>query len=93
MLAVRLVLSASVTAAGASTKFAYTETFDAVDVANLNVAFEEGSLKRFEAVDYQVDATAEVTWTCAGGQSVAEQLFPSTSLALAPDGKGRVSGS
>ncbi len=87
-----LVLPA-VTAAEASTKFAYAETFDAVDVANLNVAFEEGSLKRFEAVEYQLDATAVVTWTCAGGQSVAEQLFPSTSLAVAPDDKGRVSGS
>jgi len=89
-----LLLAANVMGAAASTKFSYTGTFDAVDVANLTVTFQEGSLKRFAAVDYRLDATAEVTWTCTGGQSVAEQLFPSTSLAgLTPDEKGRVSGS
>ena len=89
-----LFLAANVMGAAASTKFSYTETFDAVDVANLTVTFQEGSLKRFAAVDYRLDASAEVTWACTGGQSVAEQLFPSTSLVgLAPDEKGRVSGS
>ena len=88
------MLAANVMGAAASTKFSYTETFDALDVANLTVTFQEGSLKRFAAVDYRLDASAEVTWACTGGQSVAEQLFPSTSLVgLAPDEKGRVSGS
>jgi hypothetical protein len=81
-----LALSASISVAGASTKFSSTE--EITDVGHLVVDFEEGSLKRFASVDYQLDATATVA-----SPSLA-QLYPDlrASVTLTPDGKGRVAG-
>ena len=52
------VLSAGISVAGASTKFSSTE--EVTDNGSLVFNFEEGSLKRFASVDYQLDATAIV---------------------------------
>ena len=84
-----LVLSASVSAAAASTKFSYTE--EVTETGNAVVRFEEGSLKRFDVVDYQLDATEAAVWVSpCGGQTIL-QSFPSATVALIPD-DGRVSG-
>jgi len=81
-----LTLSASISVAGASTKFSSTE--EITDVGHLVFDFEEGSLKRFPSVDYQLDATATVA-----SPNLA-QLYPDlrASVTLTPDDKGRVAG-
>jgi hypothetical protein len=82
-----LVLSAGISLAGASSKFAYTEQVTAA--RSLIVDFEEGSLKRFASVDYELAATARAQY-CDGG--VEAQALVDTDTLL-PDDKGRVSGS
>ena len=82
-----LALSAGISGAGASSKFAYTEQVTAT--RSLIVDFEEGSLKRFASVDYQLAATARAVY-CDGGVDV--QALVDTDR-LPPDDKGRVSGS
>jgi hypothetical protein len=80
------MLSAGISVAGASTKFSSTEAV--TDVGHLVFDFEEGSLKRFPSVDYQLDATATVA-----SPNLA-QLYPDlrASATLTPDDKGRVVG-
>ena len=90
-LAGALVLVAGISAAEASTKFAYTE--EVTQTGTAIVRFEEGSLKRFDGLDYQLEATAVATWVSpCGGRLLIEATFPSVTLALIPDAKGRVSG-
>ncbi len=57
-----LALSVGVSVVGASTKFSSTEQ---ITGSNLVVDFEEGSLKRFASVDYQLDATGLQRWGVA----------------------------
>jgi hypothetical protein len=74
-----------------NSKFVYSEAIDGAS-SNLTVTFSEGGQKRFAGVDFALSATAVVTSTC-DGQTVAEQLFPTTSVSgLVPDEKGRVAG-
>jgi hypothetical protein len=75
--------------AEASTKFSSTEEITGNDLV-LN--FEEGSLKRFASVDYQLDATALQRWEDCGGQSGVLIYDASDTVALTPDDKGRVVG-
>jgi hypothetical protein len=86
LLAGLLVLSAGISVAGASTKFSSTE--EITDNGHLVFDFEEGSLKRFASVDYQLDATATVA-----SPNLA-QLYPDlrASVTLTPDDKGRAAG-
>jgi hypothetical protein len=88
LLAGVLVFSAGTPLAGASTKFAYTEQL--TDARSLVVDFEEGSLKRFASVDYQLDATEISRWESCGGGSI-EVNAVSVPLTLAPD-QGRTTG-
>lgn len=87
------VLAVGIAAAGAnaSTKFAYTE--QVADTADLVVGFEEGSLKRFASVDYQLTATASSV-SCSGGQCLGALYdnLPPANVTLTPDAKGRVTG-
>jgi len=85
-----LALLACASVAGASSKFAYSETIDAT--GTFAVSFEEGSLKRFVSVDYQLDATASAVWDLSGGQSISVRYNPTNGVTLAPDDKGRVRG-
>jgi hypothetical protein len=80
-----IVLSVGISVAGAGTKLSSTEI---LDNGNLVVGFEERGLKRFSAVDYQLDATATVS-----SPNLA-QLFEGlrASVTLAPDDKGAVAG-
>jgi len=80
-----LALVAGSSLAGASSKFAYTEAI--TDTGNLSVSFEEAGLKRFDAIDYQLDATASAMYT-----NTAAQFFPTVSATLSPTVKGRVAG-
>ena len=90
LLAGVLVLSAGISAAGASNKFAYTEQLS--DARSLNLDFEEGSLKRFASVDYELDATETSRWdSCGGGSSIEVHAVHSGPLRLAPD-NGRATG-
>ena len=54
--ALGLLLTAGVATSGASTKFSYSTEIG--DDAGLILRFEEGSLKRFETVEYRLDGTA-----------------------------------
>ena len=78
-----LVLTAGISLAGASNKFAYTEGID--NTENLTVSFQEGSMKRFSSVEYRLDATAVATYT-----NLAAQYFPTVSTTSTPDANGRV---
>ena len=90
VVAVASVLSVGISAAGASTKFAYTE--QVADTADLVVSFEEGSLKRFASVDYQLAATA-VSISCSAGQCIGSLHNLSATVTLTPDTeRGRVTG-
>ena len=90
VVAVASVLSVGISAAGASTKFAYTE--QVADTADLVVSFEEGSLKRFASVDYQLTATA-VSISCSDGQCIGSLHNLSATVTLTPDAeRGRVTG-
>ena len=85
-----LALAASVATSGASTKFAYADEITAT--GHLIVTFEEGGLKRFDGVDYRLHATAtSLLGTCE--QQGMVQTFPTATVALSPEGKGRVTGS
>jgi hypothetical protein len=87
-----LALAGGITAAGASTKFAYTE--EVTQNGGAIVQFEEGSLKRFMSLDYQLDATQVATLGshCEPGPLGAIAAEVSATLTLIPDEKGRVSG-
>ena len=80
---------ANFTVAEASTKFSYTEEITSNDLV---LDFEEGSLKRFASVDYQLDATVLLRWVDCGGQSFVVGYEASDTVALTPDEKGRVVG-
>ena len=91
MIAAALVaLSAGISVAGASTKFAYVE--EITDSASLVVDFEEGSQKRFPSVDYRLEADVISTWGCTAGESVTYAYHASATFAGSPDSKGRVIG-
>lgn len=79
------------TQAGASTKFAFTEEITAS--GSLRVGFEEASLKRFDVVEYRLDAVASAVWDLGGGQNVAVRSEPTAGVTLAPDARGRTAGS
>jgi hypothetical protein len=90
VVAVASVLSAGISAAGASTKFAYAE--QVADTADLVVSFEEGSLKRFASVDYELTATA-FSMSCSNGQCLGSLHNLSATVRLTPDAeRGRVAG-
>lgn len=88
-LTLAVVLSA-IAVAGASTKFSYTA--EVTESGSAVVRFEEGSLKRFETVDYRLDATEVATWVSPCGGASLEQSFPSATITLLPDANGRASG-
>lgn len=81
-----VVLTAGISVAAASTKF--SSTAEITDNGHLVVNFEEGSLKRFASIDYQLDATATVQ------SPNFAQLYEGlrASLTLAPGDRGRVAG-
>ncbi len=83
-----LALSVGISVAGASTKFSSTEQ---ITGSNLVLDFEEGSLKRFASVDYQLDATGLQRWGDCAGQAVLT-YEASGMVTLTPDDKGRVTG-
>ena len=89
--AVASVLSVGISAAGASTKFAYTE--HVADTADLVVSFDEGSLKRFASVEYELAATA-VSISCSAGQCIGSlDNLSAPPVTFAPDTeRGRVTG-
>ena len=90
VVAVASMLSVGITAVGASTKFAYTE--QVADTADLVVSFEEGSLKRFASVDYELTATA-FSVSCSAGQCLGSLHNLSETVTLTPDtDRGRVTG-
>ena len=93
---VLLGLVVGISVAGASPKFASTETVQ-FPSGNLVVAFDEGGQKRFESVDYRLAATVEATsCTTVNGetQCVAVLSQPSAdATGLLPNDKGRVTGS
>ena len=82
-----LALLAGSSLAGASPKFAYTEQITAA--RSLAVDFEEGSLKRFAGVDYQLNGTAIALWECDGSQ---EHILLNDAVTLMPNDKGRTTG-
>jgi hypothetical protein len=85
-----LVLAAGTSNSGASTKFAYTE--EVTGTGDAVVHFEEMTLKRFEVVNYQLDATADAfSASLCDTRQILHRLFPTATMLLAPDAKGRVS--
>ena len=85
VVAIVLMLGVTVSTAGASTKFSYTQSVDIE--THLVVGFEEGSLKRFDTVDYQLDAFGLLTSpTIIFGSPVTG------TVQLVTDERGRVSG-
>lgn len=86
LLAGVLVFSIGTSLAGASTRFSYTEQL--TDARSLVIDFEEGSLKRFATVDYQLDATEISRWESCGGGSI-EVNAVSVVLTDVPVDKGR----
>lgn len=85
-----LALATGLATSGASTKFAYAEEVTAT--GDLIVHFEESSLKRFDGVDYQLDATATSLLGTCGEQQALMATFPTATTALSPDTKGQVTG-
>lgn len=95
VLAGALVLSMGISAAGASSKFAYSEEIQ-FPSGSLVVRFAEASQKRFTSVDYQLTATATATaCTTLDGvtKCIGSLAFPSNTVTLVPDEKGQVTGS
>ena len=95
-MAVLISLVAGVAIAGASPKFASTETIQ-FPGGNLVVTFDEGAQKRFSSVDYELTATADAT-SCMTVDGVTQCIATRTQLSdtvsgLVPDDKGRVAGS
>jgi hypothetical protein len=84
------VVSAGISVAGASTKFSYTE--EVTQTGSAVVRFEEGSLKRFDVLDYRLDATAVAVWVSPCGGQAIEGSSPNATGSLIPDANGRVSG-
>jgi hypothetical protein len=95
-----LVLSIGLPVAGAvsgpdanqNSKFVYTQEVVSTATNNLLITFEEGSQKRFPSVDYQLDATVDVTQISCDGQGTAQRLSQHHTVTGFPDGKGRVAG-
>ena len=85
-----LVVTAGTSNGVASSKFGSTEHVTAT--GDLVIGFEEMTLKRFEVVDYRLDATAIALLVSPCGTDQIVQLFPSATVAVAPDARGRVSG-
>ena len=91
--AIALALSAALvvaTAAGASTKFASTEEITAS--GSLVVTFDEGSQKRFTAVEYRLDASALVIIDIDADHQYRAVTSASATVTLTPDSRGRVTG-
>lgn len=85
VVAIALMLGVAVSTAGASTKFSYTQSVDIE--THLVVGFEEGSLKRFDTIDYRLDAV--------GALSAPTFIFGAQvtgTVQLVTDERGRVSG-
>jgi hypothetical protein len=81
-------LAPGIATSSASTKFTYTH--EVTPAGDLIVNFEEGSLKRFDGVDYQIDATATSFLGTCDNQAMM-QTFPTATVALTPN-NGRVTG-
>ena len=79
-----LVLSVGISVAAASAKFSSAQVLTGSD---LGVDFTEGTLKRFAAVDYRLDA-AVLALYCDGQRG--ELLFDE--VTLTPDARGRATG-
>jgi len=88
-LTLALFLAVGVSAPGASSRFSYSEEIAAT--GSLIVAFQEGSLKRFGSVDYQLTATADVTVE-QPGQTIVARSTPTATATLVPDAKGATQG-
>jgi hypothetical protein len=88
-LALALFLAVGVSTPGASSKFSYSEEIAAN--ASLVVSFQEGSLRRFESVEYRLDATADVTLE-QPGQTITVRSTPTASTTLVPDARGGTQG-
>jgi len=88
-LTLAVFLAVGVSAPGASSRFSYSEEIAAT--GSLIVAFQEGSLKRFGSVDYQLTATADVTVEQPDQTIVARStlMAPAT---LVPDARGGTQG-
>jgi hypothetical protein len=92
-MAVGLVLSAGISTSAASTKFAYSSAIDST--GSLTVSFEEAGIKKYTSVGYRLDASAIAQWQVSVDPplSIAKQYPATASVGLAPNDKGRVSGS
>lgn len=88
-----LVLSVGISAAGASSKFVYTEEIE-FPSGSLAVTFDEGGQKRFATVDYELTATV-MSKSCSTVDGVTQCLASVANesepvIGLIPDEKGRV---
>ena len=86
------VVVAGTSLAGATGKFAYSEEIQ-FPSGDLLVVFEEGGQKRFDSVDYRLDATAQAI-SCQDPDHCIATIadLSNTVNGLVPDAKGRVSG-
>ena len=90
-LAAVVALAVGASSGGASSKFSYSEEVTAT--GDLVVRFDEMSLKRFVVVDYRLDATADaLSASSCATQQILQRLFQTATVSLAPDAKGRVTG-
>jgi hypothetical protein len=94
MLSIGLPVAGAVSGpdANENSKFVYTQEVVSTATNNLLVTFEEGSQKRFPSVDYQLDATVDVTRISCDGQGTAQRFPQHHTVTGFPDDKGRVAG-
>jgi len=87
-----LVLAVGASTAASAARFSYDEVV--TSDGSLAVAFDEGVLKKFENVQYRLDANASALWDVGGGQQVGK-IYAATisSEVLTPDAKGHISSS
>jgi hypothetical protein len=82
--------------AGANNRLSPNEEITATgpSAGSLVVSFDEGGLKKFESVEYRLDATGSAIWRLSVDppQSIGHQYPAADSVTLVPDAKGKVSG-
>jgi hypothetical protein len=84
-----LVLTVGASTAGSTARFASTE--EITSDGSLLVAFDEGVLKKYDGVRYELDATASALWDVGGGQQIGKAYTATASSeVLTPDDRGRV---
>lgn len=85
-----LLLAAGVPTAGSTARFTYDE--EITSDGSLVVAFDEGVLKKYPAVQYRLDANASAIWDAGGGHQIGKGYAATiSSEVLTPDTRGRVS--